>query len=211
VKRLALLLPLVLLIGCGGGPKVTQNRDVGAYTELQVAGDANVDIVPGDTSGVVVTGGKEVIDRVRTEVEDGVLDVSIKDHGIVIGKDPFDDVRVEVSAGALNTINVAGTSDLQLGELDKDSLTINIAGPSDIEASGTVDELTLNIEGPGDAYLGALGARTAHVNLVGAGDAELNVSDELDVSVEGSGDVTYRGNPSVRQRVEGSGEVRPED
>ena len=211
MRRLALLLPLALLIGCGGGPTVTQTRDVAAYTELQVAGDANVDIVPGDTREVVVTGGKEVIDRVRTEVEDGVLTVSIKDHGIVIGADPFDDVRVEVSAGALDTIDVTGASDLQLGRIDKDALTIHISGPSDIDASGTVGALTLDIEGPGDAHLRELAARTADVQLAGAGDAELNVSDELNVHVEGSGDVTYRGHPTVRQSVEGSGEVRPED
>ena len=211
--RLLVLLPLLMLVaaGCGGGPKVTQTRDVPPYTALDVNGGVDVAIVPGDTRDVVVTGGEEVIDRVRTVVEDGRLVVSIKDHGVVIGPDPFDDVRVEVAAAALETIRVQGSADLNLGRIDRDRLTILVQGGADIDASGTVGDLTLAIEGAGDADLAELEARTARVRVVGAGDAELNVSDELDVQVEGAGDVTYRGNPSVRQRVEGAGEVRPED
>jgi hypothetical protein len=210
MRRLALL-PLVVLAlaGCGGGPTVTQTRDVPPYRALDVNGGVDVAVVPGDAEGVVVTGGEDVIDRVRTVVEGGRLTVSIKDHGIVIGADPFDDVRVEVAAAALDTIRVQGSADLDLGRIDRDTLTILVQGGADIDASGTVDDLTLQIEGAGDANLGELEARTARVTVEGAGDAELNVSDELDVVVQGAGDVTYRGNPSVRQRVEGAGEVRP--
>ncbi|HEX5620916.1 MAG TPA: DUF2807 domain-containing protein, partial [Solirubrobacteraceae bacterium] len=165
--RLVALLPLVALVlamalaGCGGGPMVTQTRDVPLYRSLDVNGGVNVDIVPGDTRDVVVTGGKEVIDRVRTVVEDGRLEVSIKDHGIVIGPDPFDDVRVEVAAGALDTINVQGSGDLDLGRVDKDKLTILVQGGADINASGRVDHLDLMVNGAGDADLGDLEARTA--------------------------------------------------
>jgi Putative auto-transporter adhesin, head GIN domain len=212
MRRLSLLALLALaVVGCGGGREVTQTRDVPPYTALDVNGGVDIAVVPGNTQDVVVTGGEEVIDRVRTVVEDGRLVVSIKDHGIVIGPDPFDDVRVEVAAAALETIRVQGSADLNLGRIDRDKLTILVQGGADIDASGTVDDLTLNIEGAGDADLGELETRTARVRVVGAGDAELNVSDELDVAVEGAGDVTYRGNPRVRQRVEGAGEVRPED
>ena len=129
----------------------------------------------------------------------------------MIGSDPFDDVRIKVAAGALDTIQVQGAGDLNLGRIDRDKLTILVQGGADIDASGTVDDLVLQIEGAGDANLGDLEARTARVAVEGAGDADLNVSDELDVSIEGAGDVSYRGNPSVRQRVEGAGEVRPAD
>jgi putative autotransporter adhesin-like protein len=211
--RLLALIPLLVLAvaGCGGGPKVTQSRDLPPYTALDVEGGVNIDVVPGDTQDVVVTGGEEVIDRVRTVVEEGRLHVSIKDHGIVIGPDPFDDVRIQVAAGALDTIRVQGAGDLDLGTIDRDKLTILVQGGADIDANGTVGALTLQIEGAGDADLGELQARTAKVRVEGAGDAELNVRDELDVAVEGAGDVTYHGNPSVRQRVEGAGEVRPAD
>jgi putative autotransporter adhesin-like protein len=211
MRRLALLLPVALLIGCGGGPKVTETRDVGAYSDLAVSSGIDVDVVPGNGKSVEVTGGKDVIDRVRTTVNDGVLQIAIKDHGIVIGHDPFDDVRVTVPVGALDTVGVTGPGDVDLGRIDRDTLTVNVEGPSDVKAAGTVDALTVNLEGSGDANLADLQARTAEVNLTGAGDAEVSVSDELDVEIDGAGDVIYHGKPTIRQRVEGAGEVRQDD
>jgi Putative auto-transporter adhesin, head GIN domain len=211
MRRLALLLPLALLIGCGGGPKVTQTRDVGTYTDLVVSSGINVDVGPGSSHEVVVSGGKDVIDRVLTEVRDGALRISIKDHGIVIGNDPFDDVHVRVPAAALDTIHVSGTGNVDLGRLERDTLTIDIEGTSDITAAGTVGALTLDISGTGDAELADLEARTARVSVEGAGDAEVSVRDQLDVDISGVGDVTYHGRPVIRQRVEGAGEVRQDD
>jgi hypothetical protein len=138
VRFVLLILAAVLLLGgCGGGPKVTQTRDVAPFTGLAVTSDVNVDVVPGEAGPVVVTGGEDVIDRVRTETRDGLLHISIKDRGIVIGPDPFDEVRVQVPAGGLKKINVQASGDLDLGEVDLDALTIEVDGSSDIRASGT--------------------------------------------------------------------------
>jgi putative autotransporter adhesin-like protein len=206
-----ILAVILLLCGCGGGPKVTQNRDVAAYTRLDVEDSVNVDVVPGDEQHVVVTGGKDVIDRVKTEVRDGALHVFVKDRGIVIGSDPFDGVRVEISSAGLEGIRVQAGGDLKLGRIDQDELDVGINGSGDLEASGTVSHLALAIEGSGDADLSELEARTARVTIEGSGDAAVNVIDELDVSIEGAGDVSYRGTPRVSQRVEGAGEVSAED
>jgi hypothetical protein len=201
----------LLAAGCGGGPRTTQTRDVGAFDQIDVSGDINVDVVPGADGTVKVTAGEKVIDRVVTETSGSTLDVRIRDRGIVIGSDPFDDVRVEVSSAALDTIRVTGASDLKLGRVDGDEFTVEVNGSGDIEASGSVGNLIATIQGAGDAHLFDLKARTATVTVQGAGDAELNVTDRLDVSVQGAGDVRYRGRPAVHQTVEGAGDIRPAD
>jgi putative autotransporter adhesin-like protein len=208
---LAGLLVAILVAGCGGGTPTTQTRSVGSFDRLDVNGDVNVDVVPGDSGDVEVTAGEKVIDRVVTEASGGVLHVQIRDRGIVIGPDPFDDVRVQVSAAALDGIRVEGSSDLKLGRIDRDELSIEVNGSGDIEASGSVGNLIATIEGAGDAHLFDLEAKTATVTVQGAGDAELNVTDKLDVTVQGAGDIRYRGNPSIRQTVEGAGDIRPAD
>jgi len=208
---LVALLVAILVAGCGGGTPTTQTRSVGSFDRLDVNGDVNVDVVPGDSGDVEVTAGEKVIDRVVTEASGGVLHVHIRDRGIVIGPDPFDDVRVQVSAAALDGIRVEGSSDLKLGRIDRDELSIEVNGSGDIEASGSVDNLIATIEGAGDAHLFDLEAKTATVTVQGAGDAELNVTDKLDVTVQGAGDIRYRGNPSIRQTVEGAGDIRPAD
>ena len=206
---LALLLVAILVAGCGGGTPTTQTRSVGSFDRLDVSGDINVDVVPGDSGDIEVTAGEKVINRVVTDVSGGALHVHIRDRGIVIGPDPFDNVRVQVAAGSLDGIRVEGSSDLKLGRIDRDELSIEVNGSGDIEASGTVGNLIATIEGAGDAHLFDLEAKTATVTVQGAGDAELNVTDKLDVTVQGAGDIRYRGNPSVRQTVEGAGDIRP--
>jgi hypothetical protein len=213
VKLLALPLLLVLvaaLAGCGGGGRpVTQTRHVAPFHTIAIADGGDVEVVPGDGRTVVVTAGEKVIDRVRTYTRDGTLHVDIDDPGIVIGSDPFADLRIQVAADMLNGIRVMGAGDLDLGRIEADEFSLAVSGTGDIEGTGHVDRLTATMEGTGDAHLYGLQARKARVSMIGIGDAELNVTDELDLTVEGAGDVTYLGRPSVRQVVEGAGDVHP--
>jgi Putative auto-transporter adhesin, head GIN domain len=211
-----LLAPLVLLgalavAGCGAGPQITQTRDVAPFSSIEVSSSIDVDVVPGDASTVRVRAGEHIIDHVNTSSSDGVLHVSIRDHGIVIGPDPYDDAHIEVSSGALQGVRIEGSSDVALGRLDADELSIDISGSGDVEAAGAVGNLIASIEGSGDADLRNLVARTGTVSIQGSGDAKVNVKDKLDVSVQGSGDVTYRGNPRISQSVAGSGDIHAED
>jgi hypothetical protein len=210
--RLVVVLACALLAaGCGGGRRTTETRDVGSFDRINVVGDIDVEVVPGADGTVKVTAGEKVIDRVVTEIRDRTLNVRIRDHGLVIGSDPFKDVHIEASSDALNTITITGSSDVKLGRVDHEEFAVQVNGSGDIEASGTVDHLIATIEGAGDAHLFDLQARTATVKLEGAGDAEINVTDRLDVTVEGAGDVRYRGHPVVRQSVEGAGDITPVD
>lgn len=211
MRRLALALLLLLVVaaaGCGAGATTTETRRVAAFDRIDVDASIDVDVVPGDAGEVKVIAGENVIDRVSTESADGVLRLSIRDRGIVIGPDPFDDVRVQVSAGGLEGVRVQGSSDVGLGRIDARELSIEVDGSGDVEAAGTVDNLIVTVQGSGDADLEGLEARTATVSVEGSGDVGVNVRDRLDVTVHGSGDVSYRGQPRVSQSVSGSGEVR---
>jgi putative autotransporter adhesin-like protein len=208
MKRLAPLLAVIALAGCGGGERITETREVAPFSRLAVSESVDVNVVPGDGRQVRVYAGENVIDRVLTASSGGVLDIDIRDRGIVIGSDPLDDVEVEVQASALEGVEIEGAGDVVLEGLDAQELELEVQGAGDIDASGTVDRLTATIEGAGNAHLLDLRARTARVVVDGAGDAELNVSEELDVSVEGAADVSYTGNPQVRSDVSGAGEIR---
>jgi hypothetical protein len=205
---LALLLVLALAAtGCGAGPRTTETRRVAAFDRIEVQGSIDVRVVPGAATDVKVTAGENVIDRVATDSRDGVLRLSIRDHGIVIGPDPYDDASVQVSADALQGVRVVGSSDVALGQIDADELSIEVEGSGDVQAAGSAGNLIATIQGSGDANLADLAARTATVTVQGSGNASVNVSDSLDVTVQGSGDVSYRGRPRISQSVSGSGEV----
>jgi hypothetical protein len=207
MKRIAALLVL-LVAGCGGGERIIETRQVAPFSRLEVSESVDVKVVPGDGRRVRVYAGEKVIDRVVTSSSGGVLEIDIKDRGIVIGDDPLGDARVEVAADALEGVDIDGSGDVVLEGLDAQELDLVLHGAADLDASGTVDRLTATIEGAGDANLLELRARTARVVVEGAGDAELNVSDELDVTVEGAADVSYTGDPRVRSDVSGAGDIR---
>jgi hypothetical protein len=202
-----LLLGALAVAGCGGGTRTTETRQVAAFDRIEVNGSVDIDVVPGDASTVSVSAGEDVIDHVVTASSNGVLSVTIRDRGIVVGPDPYDDASVQVSAGALKALQVNGSGDLHVNHVDMPALAIQISGSGDVEAAGTVDRLTTSIAGSGSVDLADLVARTATVSIEGSGDAKVNVAERLDVTVRGSGDVSYLGSPDVRQNVEGSGDV----
>jgi putative autotransporter adhesin-like protein len=211
------LAPLLLLLlvaleaaGCGGGPTVSQTRSVAPFSRIEVDGPIDVEVVPGDSRKVVVAAGENVIDHVETSSSAGVLHLSVRDRGIVIGPDPYEDMRVQVSPDGLEGVRIHGSSDMRLGHVEGDELSIEVEGSGDVEAAGSVGNLIATIQGSGDVDLGDVAARTATVSVAGSGDASVNVSDTLDVTVHGSGDVSYRGDPDLHQTVEGSGDVRSE-
>jgi hypothetical protein len=207
MKRLALLLPLAL-IGCGGGDRIVETRQVAAFDRIEVSESVDVKVVPGDGRHVRVYAGENVIDRVVTTSSGGVLGIDIRDRGIVIGGDPLGDVEVEVTASALEAVGVDGSGDVVLEGIDAPELELDLHGAADVDASGTVDRLTATIEGAGNANLLDLRVRTARIVVEGAADAELNVSDELDVTADGASDVSYSGDPVVRSDLDGASDLR---
>jgi hypothetical protein len=204
--RIPPLIVLVALAGCGAGDRTVETREVAPFDRLEVSG-VDVNVVEGDGRHVRVYAGENVIDRVITESSGGVLRIDVRDRGIVIGSDPLGDAQVEVPADALDRVDIEGSGDVLLEDLDATELELAVEGAADLEATGSVDRLTASIEGAGDADLSQLSVRTATVTVQGAGDADLNVSDELDITVQGAGDVTYRGDPMVRSSIEGAGDL----
>jgi hypothetical protein len=207
VPLIVALAAIAVFAGCGGGDRITETRQVAQFDRLEING-VDVKVVEGDGRHVRVYAGENVIDRVITESSGGLLQVNVRDRGIVIGSDPLGDAQVEVTAAALEGIEVEGSGDVLLEDLDAQELELDLQGAADLEATGSVDRLTATIQGAGDADLSELTVRAAMVEAQGAADVDLNVSEQLDVSVQGAGDVTYRGDPAVQSEVEGAGELR---
>jgi hypothetical protein len=202
----AVVAAAVLLAGCGAGTPVDQRRAVGSVHALAISGGVKVTVVRAPAPSVTVHAGRAVIDRVVTEARDGVLRIDAR-HGIVIGPDPLGDARVRVALPRLDDVRLHGGSDVDLGDLEADSLTLRVSGHGDVKAAGRVGHLDAEVSGPGDARLAGLTARTGRVAVHGPGDADVHVTDALSIEVHGPGDVSYRGNPRVTQEVSGPGDV----
>ena len=206
-------LALPALTGCDSGPPVSQTRNVGTFTRLEVSGDVslNIALLNRPDPGVRITAGEKSIDRIRTEVIGDTLRVSTKSRGLTIGPDPLGAVSISLGVPALVGLRVDGPADVMLSGLSAKAFELRVAGSGDIRARGRVDDLEMEVDGSADTNLKDLSAQNASVRIDGSGDSQLRVARSLELIVEGSGDVTYRGRPSVSSRLEGSGNVRQLD
>ena len=180
---------------------------------------ADVEYVQGATPGVVVTGAADLVDRIRLE---GNRLTMVNDGGpnnerIVFGRNAdgrgiwvdSEQVRVVVTAPAIHTFDLRGSSDVTLTNYDQDTLTVSQSGSGDIEATGRVRALKLTITGSGDADLNNLATVDAEVDLSGSGDAYVAPTGAATVSSSGSGDIELATRPTtLRQTSTGSGDIR---
>jgi hypothetical protein len=206
-------LALLALTGCDNGPQVSQTRNVGTFTRLEVSGDVslNVALFNRPDPGVRITAGSKAIDRIRTEVVGDVLRVSTKSRGLTIGPDPLGAVSISLGVPALTGLRVDGSADVLLSGLSAKAFELRVSGSGDIRARGRVDDLEMEVDGSANSDLADLATQNASVRIDGSGDTELRVARSLQLIVEGSGNVTYHGRPAVSSRLEGSGDVRQVD
>lgn len=207
----ACILAAIALAGCGGGPTVTERRDLHAFTGIDVDHSMDVTVRRGARPAAVVRAGENVIDDVHTRVKDGTLQLRGRGDAIVIGSDPVDDAEVTLTVPRLDRLDVGGSGNVTIDRLAGDALTVNVDGSADVRAAGSVERLAIEIDGSADLDLRDLAAERARVDVSGSGEVRLGRTAELEVDVSGSAKVTYRGRPRiVSQNVSGSAEIEPE-
>ncbi len=99
-----------------------------------------------------------------------------------------------------------GSGNIEL-DLDADYLEARIDGSGDYYLEGSVFESDMDINGSGDIHAYNMVINRCFINIAGSGDAELYVTDLLDVKITGSGSVYYLGTPTVNTTITGSGKV----
>ena len=203
--RFLLLLPALALplAACGDdGPQTTQSRDVAAFTQVVNDTSVNVRLHVGGPQRIQVRAGENVIDDVRTDVEDGVLRVEFEHSGWGGGE-----VEVEAWTPSLDAIRSDGSGTVEADGVAARAFTVSTDGSGGVRVRGQADTLDLRSDGSGDAELAAFTARAALVNATGSGTVDVHAAERLDVKMGGSGDVRYRGEPRLTQQDDGSGEV----
>jgi hypothetical protein len=210
----------------GDGHKVTQPREVAAFSSVRLEGSLDVRVKIGPPRAVSVTIDENLQPLVLTRVEGDTLvvdtrNISYQGEGRVELTTPSlrgfaiegsGDVTID-GAGAAGpkgdlTLSVSGSGDFDWRGVAA-RLDVSIEGSGDVKLDGQADEARVSIEGSGDVKGARLTARSAEVHVSGSGDAELTLAGgRLSASVEGSGDVVWHGTAQVdRADVSGSGSV----
>ncbi|MEV4774868.1 GIN domain-containing protein [Microbacterium sp. LWH12-1.2] len=136
------------------------------------------------------------------------------------------DATADFAGASDPIILVKGSGSVDATGIDGQTASLTVDGSGSIAAEAAVRALTARIDGSGGISINgsttdqiveirgaggyeALELQSANTRIVtrGAGDAELLVSDTLDVIIDGSGDVEYAGDPRVTKSISGSGDL----
>lgn len=219
-------------VGGAEGPLVTETRSPGAFTKIDVAGNAVVEVIQGDRHEVVVETDAANQGRVRTDVKGGTLRVTASSPRGWQALDSTDrDVRIVIRAPAIESITTAGavrlsspslavpalriaasgTANIRIDDLQVDSLRLSGSGAVKAELAGRATEQSISLSGAGVVRAPKLASESARVSVSGAGSVIVNAEKSLRISLSGAGLVEYLGNPEVKQSVSGLGRVKRRD
>jgi hypothetical protein len=188
----------------GSGVAAAETREVSAFDGVELAGSNNVIVRVGGKQRVVVHGDDNLLERVTTDVQQGVLVIG-ETPGSFTTKSPM---YVEVDAPSLDALALSGSGIVSVTRVDAKRFKVSLPGSGVVRASGSATRLDVTLGGSGDAQLQALVADEVTARVTGSGRILVNATTSLDASVAGSGAVVYVGGPShVTKSVTGSGAV----
>jgi hypothetical protein len=186
------------------GIAATQTRSLASFTGVELAGSNNVSVHVGEKQSVVVHADENLLGRVTTVVEDGLLVIG-NTSGTFTTEKPM---RVVVSVPSLDTLRLTGSGVVSVAGVTSSSLTLTLAGSGVLRAGGTATRLEVTLDGSGEVQAGQVVARDVQAVVSGSGRVLITATKSLEASVPGSGAIVYSGNPAVvRTSITGSGAV----
>ncbi len=200
-----------------GQPDVTRTLAWAGGDRLQIEVPYDVIYVQGEAPGVVVTGPKDLADRVRIAGDRLTIDDDDdrSEHGYIRWSgngirvwSAGDRLKIRVTAPAVTRFDVVSSADLSIRDYDEPSLNLTLSGSGDVTARGSTRAVQLDVSGSGDADLAALATVDADVRVSGSGDVRVGPTGKATVDLSGSGDVDLtRRATTISSSVSGSGRV----
>jgi hypothetical protein len=202
-------LAFLLAATLASGAERREARAATGFSAVNLSAPVNVNLVQGDTEGLVLEGDEAALADLETVVEQGALKIRKISRMDIPA---MSKVRVTVNARVIEALRISGSGDITAARLHATTLKIAVSGSGDVRgdvlAAGKADTLSTSIAGSGDVKVGKLAARTAKVSIAGSGDVVVWAREQLSVSLVGSGDVRFYGDPEVKRTIVGSGSVR---
>lgn len=153
----------------GDGPIVTQTREVGAFTGVQVGGGIHLRAQVGAEQSVQLAGQQNILDILDTEVEGGILHIRNRAN-----YSASREVTLTVSVESLDDLDLSGGAEGQVRGVDSDELAVVVSGGAELTIDGRAADLHLEATGGAQAHLADLEVDIAHIECSGGSQAELN-------------------------------------
>ena len=207
---LILLLP-ILVTGChhrigseivGSGNRQVQKREIPAFTSISTEGAFTIEITCQKEPSLEVEGDDNVLPFVKAELSGNVLHLTnSKSYSV------SEPVKFKISVPNLEGLSVSGAGKIDIKGMNNEKFEIDSKGAPSITVSGKTEVINIDTKGAGKIDTHNLRALRAVVDSQGVSQVELDVAEQLDVTVSGPSSVTYEGDPVVNKTINGPGKV----
>ncbi|MBA2703217.1 MAG: DUF2807 domain-containing protein [Blastocatellia bacterium] len=214
-KTYLLLALLSLVAGChlqmhdeikGSGVRLKQKREVASFNSIATEGAFDIDVVCQKPQSVEVEGDDNLLPLITTEVSDNVL--HIRSNRSFSVNDP---VRVTISLPELEGISVSGAGKFDIVGIKNEKFEIDANGATTIKVAGETKVIDIDSNGAGKIDAHKLRAARGVVQAKGVARVDVNVAEQLDVTVSGPSHVTYHGDPVLNKTIHGPGSVEKKE
>ena len=210
---------IVLLVGCvvvvagchlpgvrGNGQIKTEERQVGAFANVDTSGSFEIEWQNGSPA-LRITTDENLLPYIENDVSEDTLHLRTRDHIW-----PTHGIKIVISSPTRTGGRLRGAVKLTAKQLSGPTFALESKGAAEVTLAGNVDRLLVDMTGASQLAAARLQAKTAEISTTGAGDAEVAVSDTLNVAITGAGKVTYSGNPAtIKKQITGAGSIRHKD
>lgn len=210
----------------GSGIAGSVKRELAPFHDISVSLHGRIELIQGNTEGVVVEADDNLLPLIETVVSGGQLRIRTAKGVNLPGNAK---IKVTVHVRNIDKLSLAGSADLTaarlaspklagsiagsgsitIKDLQSDDLSVSIAGSGSFDAQGNAKAMDVSIAGSGDVSTAKLSTQDVKVSIAGSGDATVWARKALSVSIAGSGEVRYYGEANLRDAsTRGSGRVK---
>ena len=212
MKRVAIVLILVTLAaaGCkhhmvgvhGSGKREVQKRDVSPFTSISTEGAFGINVVCQKDQSVEIEGDDNILPLISTEVSQGVLRLkSTKQYST------GEPVQIKISVPNIDGLTVSGAGTIDVSGLKNDKFEIDSEGAPQIKVSGSTKVVDIDTSGAARIDTHSLHAAKGVVDSKGVSKIDVDVKDQLDVTISGPSILTYQGDPTINKTINGPGKI----
>lgn len=204
-------------------------RNVQGFHAIEVSGGIDLYLSSGDEAVAVSATDKGYRDRIKTEVQNGVLKIYYDWKQGVKFNWKGGELKAYVSFKSLDALRASGGSDVKVeGSIKSDklnlslsggadfsgkvdisgSMTINQSGGSDADLSGNVTDLKIDASGGSDFSGYRLVADNCIIHASGGSDVNITVNKEFYAEASGAADINWKGSATIKgTKASGAGSV----
>jgi hypothetical protein len=181
-----------------------ESRNVGGFEEVELRGIGDLSIRQTGSESLTIEAENDVLPKLESRVVGDRLLLGPESGADIHTREPID---YELTVKNLSALEVLGAARVEADDIETARLAVTISGAGNVDTAGEAGQQEIDITGSGIYQAEDLHSKEVEIDIIGAGSAVVNVSEDLDAGISGVGSVEYIGDPAVKQDMNGAGVV----